>query len=290
MRILTFDVEDWFHILNYSPTSMEGTWSSFESRVHGNMARILQLLTDTGQQATFFVLGWIARQFPDIVKQIDQLGFEIGSHSSAHRLTYELTPGAFEQDLTDSIGLLEDIVGKKVTTYRCPGFSVTADTEWYFESVLRCGIEIDCSIFPACRGHGGFPSFGAGCPCLVEATGGVLKEFPVSVYRALGRSVVFSGGGYFRLMPYFLTRALVGSSSYVMTYFHPRDFDPGQPVLGGLPLHRRFKSYYGLRSSFSKLQRLLRDFEFMDVRTADRHLQWEDQPVIMHSRRRREGP
>ncbi len=280
MNILTFDVEDWFHILDNEPTRTEHEWAGCESRLRASADRILGLLNDCRQRATFFCLGWIARRYPDVVRAIAAAGNEIGSHSDSHQLVYEQAVRLFEEDLKRSVSTLEDTLGVKVRCYRAPGFSITSDTPWAFDCLASNGIQIDCSVFPARRAHGGFSGFGTAQPALVEYGGVRLKEFPVNVFPFPGGGVVFSGGGYFRLLPYAAVRLLMARSSYVMTYFHPRDFDPEQPVLEGLPMARRFKSYVGLRTSFRKLERLIREFRFVDVGTADREVDWDAARVV----------
>lgn len=276
MRVLTFDVEDWFHILDEKTTKHEKDWVKYASRIDASMDRIFQLLDRNNQKATFFCLGWIAQQCPHIIRKIDQLGYEIGSHSFAHQLIYEQSREEFTQDLDRSIKTLEDVVGKKVRLYRAPGFSLKEGMEWVFEQLLEQGIEIDCSIFPAVRGHGGYPSFGAAEPAILNVKGVQLKEFPINVTDFLGKKLVFSGGGYFRLFPLGYVSRLTRRSSYVMTYFHPRDFDPGQPVIGNLSVTRRFKSYYGLRGALSKLECLIQKYRFIDVAEADREYDWSN--------------
>ena len=280
IRVLTFDIEEWFHLLDTDMTRTESRWGGYESRIHANMERLLGLLKRHNQPATFFCLGWIARRYPDIVRTIDKEGYETGSHSSLHQIVNELGPEGFRRDVTDSLRVLEDTVGKKITLFRAPGFSIGKKTPWAFEILAECGIEIDSSVFPAHHGHGGFKEYGQGGPSIISVNGTRIREFPINLFSLLGKNIVFSGGGYFRLLPYPLLRQLFKRSLYTMTYFHPRDFDAAQPVIPGLPLRRRFKSYYGLKTAFSKLERLLDEFTFMDVRTAAKMVDWGNVPVV----------
>jgi polysaccharide deacetylase family protein (PEP-CTERM system associated) len=280
MKILTFDIEEWFHILDTDATRTEDRWKGFESRIHANVDRILGALSAQKHRATFFCLGWIAKKYPDIVRKIDKEGYEIASHSSMHQLVYEQGPAAFRLDVMDSLHVLEDVIGRKVTVFRAPGFSVGSATPWAFDVLAECGIEIDCSVFPARHGHGGFREFGHSRPALISVNGKTLKEFPINLFLLFGKSLIFSGGGYFRLLPYPLIAGLFTRAEYCMTYFHPRDFDAGQPVIKGLPLHRKFKSYYGLKGAFGKLTRLLGQFSFTDVSTAAAGIDWEHAPVV----------
>jgi len=280
MNILTFDVEEWFHILDHDSTKTEKEWSNFEYRLESNLEKIFELLERKNQKATFFVLGWVAREFPQVLKKIDSMDYEIATHSDTHQLAYEQTKIEFNEDLKRSLGSIEDVTGKKVTTYRAPGFSVKKSNQWVFEYLLNHGIEIDCSVFPAQRAHGGFEKFGSAAPSIIDVGGKTLKEFPINVFNAAGKNIIFSGGGYFRFLPYFLIKKMMKQSNYVMTYFHPRDFDPNQPIIQDLSAVRKFKSYYGLKGSFLKLEKLIDDFDFVDIATADKLVNWEVQKII----------
>ncbi len=280
LRILTFDIEEWFHILDNESTKTEAHWQNYETRIHQNMDRIFDLLDRKKQSATFFCLGWIVKKYPEIIKKIDSLGYEIASHSTMHQLVYEQTPAAFEKDLVESLKTLEDVIGKKITTYRAPGFSIMEDNKWAFEILIKHGIDVDSSIFPAKRGHGGFASFGEAAPCLININGAMIKEFPINLLNILSMNVIFSGGGYFRLLPYPIIKKLTNRSPYIMTYFHPRDFDPTQPMIADLPAIRKFKSYYGLNGALEKLEHLLSDFKFVDIKTADKMIDWKAAKTI----------
>lgn len=280
MHILTFDIEDWFHILDNDSTRSPAQWGGFESRLASGVERLLDVLAAHRCRATFFCLGWVARTYPSVVRKIASAGYEIGSHSDEHQLVYELTPQRFADDLRVSIDSIEQAVGRKVEYYRAPGFSITQATPWAFEALARNGIRLDSSVFPAGRAHGGYATFGQARPTIVETNGVSIREFPINTARVLGRSAVFSGGGYFRLAPWWLLRKLTRDSEYVMTYFHPRDFDAGQPVLEGLSAVRRFKSYHGIRGAKAKLDRLLDEFEFVDIAAAEARVDWASAPVI----------
>ena len=277
MNILTFDVEEWFHILDHKSTKTEKEWSNYEYRLEANMDRIFELLDRKEQKATFFVLGWVASEFPQILKKIDKMGFEIASHSDRHQLVYEQSRDEFNSDLKKSIDSIEDVIGKKVRAYRAPGFSVGEESKWVFESLLNNGIEIDCSIFPAKRSHGGFENYGYSTPNLIEIGNRRLKEFPINL---LSNKIIFSGGGYFRVLPYTVIKKMMRKSNYVMTYFHPRDFDMHQPIINDLSFLRKCKSYYGLGSALGKLEKLIDDFKFIDIAEADRLIDWKSQKII----------
>lgn len=275
MHILTFDIEEWFHILDNESTRGPAQWAGYEKRIHRNVDRILELLDRHDQTATFFVLGWVASKYPDVVRKIDAEGYQIGSHSDLHQLCYELKPGQFREATRRSIDTLQQITGKKVTCYRAPGFSITYENRWALEVLMELGITTDCSVFPTRRAHGGFEEFGQAHPSLISSNGHTLREFPINTVQVLGRQMVFSGGGYFRAFPYVVIRRLSARTDYVMTYFHPRDFDPGQPLIPELGLLRRIKTYYGLNSAYQKLDRWLSDEEFVDLSTAEKMINWD---------------
>lgn len=280
MNIITFDIEEWFHLLDNESTKTIHEWKNYEVRIHANMERIFAILEKTNCKATFFCLGWIAETYPEIIKEIVARGFEIGTHTRMHQLIYEQTPKEFANDLEHSIKTLEDLTGQKVKYFRAPGFSTREDNKWAFEIMAEQGIEVDCSIFPAPRAHGGFPSYKQPVPSILKYKGIELKEFPVSFNTILGKPFIFTGGGYFRLFPYPLIKRWTKESDYIMSYLHPRDFDAEQPVIKELSLPRKFKSYVGLKGATNKLEQWLIDFKFVDVSTAVKQIDWDKVPVV----------
>ena len=180
------------------------------------------------------------------------------------------------------IGLIksiEDLIGKKIISYRAPGFSLKEENKWVFDELIKQGITIDCSIFPAKRSHGGFSSFGVAEPCWVDIDGVRIKEFPINLMSILNQKLIFSGGGYFRALPLGILKKWFASSDYVMTYFHPRDFDAKQPLIEGLSVARRFKSYYGLKNAYGKLDEILKYQDFIDLKQADEMIDWTNAKV-----------
>lgn len=280
MRILTFDIEEWFHILDNDSTKTIKEWSNYEIRIHSNMDRIFDLLDKSDQKATFFVLGWIAEKYPEVVKKIDINGHEIGSHTHMHQLMYEQNKTEVQEDLQKSILILESITGKKVKSFRAPGFSIKERNKWVFEILAENGITHDSSIFPAGRAHGGFPSYAKAEPSIIDLNGYLLKEFPINTASIVNKKWIYSGGGYFRLTPYNMIKYWTKSSEYTMTYFHPRDFDPDQPIIKELSYTRKFKSYVGLKSCKNKLEKWINDFDFIDLSNADRLIDWNKVPVV----------
>lgn len=260
--IFTIDVEDWFHILGVAGTPALEDWDRLPSRVEVNFRRFLDLCEEAGVKVTCFFLGWVAERFPHLVREAAAGGHEVASHGYGHRLVYEQSPAEFHEDTLKARLLLEDILGRPVKGYRGPGFSVTRDTPWFFEELVKAGYEYDSSVFPAARGHGGLPGSRYG-PYVVQTPSGPLQEFPVTVLKILGRPLCFFGGGYLRLFPYFLVRRIarqvLEEGRPVVFYAHPREIDPDHPRLA-MNFKRRFKSYVGLKSMEGKIRKIFQDF------------------------------
>lgn len=280
MNILTFDVEEWFHLLDFDATRTESEWGKYEVRIYENVDRILDILERTNTKATFFIIGWVAKTYPDVVKKI-AAKYQIGSHTMNHQLVWQQTPNEFRNDVESSMKLLQDITGQLVECFRAPGFSIRESEAWAFDVLSELGIKYDCSIFPAHHAHGGMDSYGISVPALIKHGDNVMKEFPVSTKTIAGKKIIFSGGGYFRLMPYsFIKRWSKECEEYLLSYIHPRDLDGGQPILEGLPLKRKFKSYVGTKSAAKKLEQYLTDFVFVDVKTAAESIDWTNAPIV----------
>lgn len=281
VRILTIDLEEWFHILDNDLTACERTWKNFPSRIEGQMINLLDLFDSHATRGTFFVLGYIARKFPDLVKEIRERGHEIATHGDMHQLVYQQTPYEFEVDLDSAITSIFDACGENVNAYRAPGFSVTQNTMWVFDILAKYEIKFDCSIFPATRSHGGIRGFKHTAPFrLTTKSGANLKCFPMSVFETGVGAIPYSGGGYFRLLPKPVLSYIMNKRDYVMTYFHPRDFDADQPMVPGLNHVRRFKSYYGLGGAFKKLDHLLADFDFITLSEAESCIDWGGTDIV----------
>lgn len=280
MNVLTFDVEEWFHLLDFDATRTEAEWGKYEVRIYENVDRILDILERTNTKATFFIIGWVAKTYPDVVKKI-AAKYQIGSHTMNHQLVWQQTPEEFRRDVESSVKLLQDITGQPVECFRAPGFSIRESEAWAFDILADLGIKYDCSIFPAHHAHGGMASYGAPVPSLIKHGNVTMKEFPVTAKDIMGKKIIFSGGGYFRLAPYWLIKKWSKESGdYLLSYIHPRDLDGGQPMLEGLPLKRKFKSYVGTKGAAEKLRHYLKDFKFTDVKTAADNICWEKVPIV----------
>jgi polysaccharide deacetylase family protein (PEP-CTERM system associated) len=282
MNILTFDIEDWWVYNHYAI----GNASDYLPRLDRYLNEILDLLDARSIKATFFCLGEVAHNHPGVIKKIASHGHHIGCHSHSHRFLGDLNFKEFEEDTKLAIDSIENAIGIKVDAYRAPAFSITEDRKWAIEILVENGIKYDCSIFPAVRSFGGFPSFTENNPAIIQYNSSVIKEFPMSVTKIMGKEIAYSGGGYFRLMPYWMIKKIINQSEYMITYFHIKDFDVKQVKKGSMLaanesyLVRYFKNYYGIKNAYAKFQRFMSDYDFVSVEQAAKMIDWEKAPTI----------
>ena len=278
IRILTFDIVDWFHIISPSADNTPERWSNYEVRIHNGMDRIFKILDENNIKATFFILGYIAKKHPEIVKRIHDLGYEVAVYYD--KCDYQKSRIEFKQDLQDCIDGLESITGEKVLSYRASGFSIKKQNVWVFEVLNELGIKYDASISSATRGDRDFYNSLESTPAIIKYNGMQIKEFPMSVNMFFGQKFTVTGGVYFRALPYRLTRKMIKNEEYTMTYFHPRDFDSKQLMLDDLSITKKFKSYYNLSKSQIKLSQMVYDFDFIDMREAVKLVDWDNVPIV----------
>ena len=276
MNILTFDIEDWYC---HDVESGNMDWESKEVRIYEGVDRILNSLNDRNLKGTFFVLGWLAEHHPALIKKIAMNGHQIGCHTYQHELLTRFNRQQMYNDTRKAKSIIEDAIGKEITAFRAPAFSITKDNLFAFEVLGELGFTIDCSIFPTTRDFGGMPEYGTSEPRIIEYNGYRFKEFPINPAKILGREVVFSGGGYFRLFPYSIIKKLTKRQKYTMTYFHPSDFDPDQPDMPHLSIRQRIKNRIGLKTAYGKYINYITDFEFINIDQADQLIDWDSQPV-----------
>jgi len=291
------DLEEWFHVCGVDAGySDPASWDSAPSQVIHDTEILLQLLDETCSRGTFLAVGWIAHKHPALIRRIAAAGHEVGCHGYNHRLLFTQTPREFEEDLRQALDVLRAISGQPVTCYRAPGFSMRRDTLWAYPILRRNGIEVDVSIVPARRDHGGLQGASRD-PFLLLTEEGPIKCFPVSVMSLLGINVPFSGGGYLRLFPQPLIAAGYRQNHRQgrigMAYIHPREVNPEQPRLK-LPLLKSFKYYVNLRSTQRKLRATLETFRFTTVSEAlESVTQWPEYELrasngrFLHDLRRR---
>lgn len=259
---LTIDVEDYFQVSAFAPHIPRNEWPTRECRVERNVDRILALLDEHGTKATFFTLGWIAERYPETVRRIVAEGHELASHGYAHERASEQTEAAFFSDINLAKLILEDLVGTEVKGYRAPSFSIGRQNLWAFECLERAGYLYSSSIYPIHHDHYGMPD----APRHAHAIGGLL-EIPATTLRFLNRNWPASGGGYFRLMPYGLSRWMLQRINRTdqlpaVFYFHPWEIDAEQPRIPGISHKTRFRHYVNIGCMESRLHRLLADFRW----------------------------
>ncbi|MBS4058120.1 MAG: polysaccharide deacetylase family protein [Bacteroidales bacterium] len=261
MNILTFDIEDWYMSYDSSQIAVE-RWPAMESRIASNITDILQFLETHQLRATFFIMGWVAGHNPEVIRKIARAGHEIGYHSYHHDLPLKQGPEVFEEDLCKGLSLLRALTGQQVCLYRAPRFSFSENTAWCIPILLRHGINISSSaksgrMLNSYR----IPQE----PVFLEYGNEILLELPLNRAKTLGLNWVYTGSGYFRLLPFSLLNRLYGQSSYNMAYFHPRDFDTDVPQTALLPFYRNIMCRMGNSSTVPKLSALLETYRFVSV-------------------------
>ena len=265
LHALSFDVEEYFQVANLAEHFPLEKWGSVESRLDVGMERILQALQQSSARATFFFLGWIAERHPGWVERCVAAGHEVASHGYEHLFLGKLGPEGLDADLERTERALVAAGAPKPRGFRASTFTLTRETWWAFDVLARRGYTYDSSIHPVSHPTYGIPDFDPGISVVRAQSGGEITEFPVSTLRCLGRNLPVGGGGYFRLLPGFLTeRALASierSGRPALLYFHPWEFDPDQPRCPA-PALKRFRHYLNLDRTLPRLERMLRRFRF----------------------------
>ena len=270
VNALSVDVEDYFQVSAFERVVPRDTWTTFDSRVTANTHRLLDLFDEAGVTATFFTLGWIAEHHPGLVREIAARGHEIASHGFHHQLVYMLTREQFREDVRAAKATLEDVTGQRVRGFRAPSFSIVSASLWALDVLIEEGYVYDTSIFPVRHDRYGIPD----APRLVhriDRPSGSIVEMPASTVRLGAVNVPVAGGGYFRLLPYAVTRWAIRRVNTVdaapaMFYLHPWEVDPQQPRMA-VGTATRLRHYGGLSRTASRLKRLLSDFRFDSVAT-----------------------
>lgn len=266
LNAITVDVEDYFHPTEIQAYVTGDQWPALPSRVEQATMRVLDLFSHRQTQGTFFVLGWVARRFPALVREIASRGHEIGCHSYAHQLVYDLTPDQFRADTMDAQSAISDACGVVPRIYRAPSYSITKRCWWALDVLASCGFTHDSSIVPISHDRYGVPGFDRFAQVLATASGPMI-EIPVATVRLSGSRIAPVGGGaYLRLLPYRYTAAGLRTVNTheqrpACVYFHPWEIDEQQPRLAKGFL-ARVRTYAGLSGMYSKLDRLLSDFQF----------------------------
>ena len=263
-NILQIDVEDWYCDLDY------GEWKFYEPRVVESTNKILSILEETNNKATFFILGYVAEHFPELIKKIQKKGHEIASHGYSHKRVDKQTPKEFENDLLKSIKILEKITGKKIRGYRAPQFTIVKKTFWAIEILKRNNLKYDSSIFPVRTPLYGVPNSPVYPYKIRNKNVSERKiendfwEIPLSIYKIplIKKSIPIAGGFYLRAFPYFFIKHAIKkineSENIAVCYIHPWEFDRDKPKIKSL----KWYHYYNIKSTEKKFIKLLNDFKF----------------------------
>lgn len=264
LNAMTIDVEDYFQVSAFSDNISVQEWSQHSCRVENNMDRILQLFSDNDVKATFFTLGWIAKQYPQVVKNIVSNGHELASHGRNHRRVFDQTPEQFTADITYTKNLLEDIGGVEIKGYRAASFSIDNRNLWAYDCLTQAGYQYSSSIYPVEHDHYGMPdaprfSFFANDAGLVEV--------PISTVQWMNRLWPSGGGGYFRFFPYAISKRLIRTINQkeqrsAIFYLHPWEIDPDQPKQDNLSMKTKFRHYVNLKHTYKRLEKLSQDFRW----------------------------
>lgn len=288
MNILTFDIEEW-----YIEKAFHGARQEKYAEYDRYLVDILNMLDERNLKATFFVVGKMATDFPEVVRRIDERGHEIGCHSNAHTWLNKMSHQEAMDDTRQAVNELEQCVGKKILSYRAPAFSIGEINKWAFEILAECGIKRDSSIFPAARDFGGFSSFGYKEPVLLTYSGIRLKEFPISTAKLFGTEIAYSGGGYFRFFPLWFVKKELKKAPYSMCYFHIGDLLPETSGVMSKKAYeeyfkesgtlmnrykRYFKSNFGKKGAWIKLEKLIRTQDFISLEKSDEIIDWACSP------------
>lgn len=286
---LSVDVEDWFQVGAFETSIDRRDWETIPTRVEGNVDAILDLFAETGVNATFFTLGWIAERHPALVRRIADAGHEIASHGYDHARVFTFNRARFAADITKARAILEDASGQKVIGYRAPSFSIDARTLWAFEELARQGYTYSSSVAPVAHDHYGWPE--APRFAFRPIAGSELIELPVTTAMLGSRRVAAGGGGFFRVLPYRFTRWAIQQVNTqdqrpAVFYFHPWEVDPEQPRVANAPMRSKLRHYTGLGKMAGKLRALLDDFAWgrMDAIAFTQAAQAMDGPVAQHAK------
>jgi len=260
---LTIDVEDYFQVSAFAPYIARSEWDTRECRVERNVNRILDLLDEHHTQATFFTLGWIAERYPSLVRRIVRDGHELASHGYGHERASDLSEAAFTADIVRAKGILEAIAGDEIRGYRAPSFSIGTANLWAFDSLARAGYRYSSSVYPIRHDHYGMPD----APRFAHRVNETLLEVPITTLRLFERNLPSSGGGYFRLLPYAVSRWMMqrvnsDDRQSVVFYFHPWEIDVDQPRVAGIDRKTRFRHYVNVGRMEERLEHLLGDFRW----------------------------
>lgn len=261
---MTVDVEDYYQVQAFADCVSRQDWNTLPSRVERNTDQLLAQFDRAGVTATFFTLGCVAKRHPQMVRRIVAAGHELASHGWEHILVHNQSPQAFAADVRQTKELLEDLGGVAVTGYRAATFSIGQRTPWAFDVLAAEGYLYSSSIYPVRHDLYGWPD-APRTP--FRPQGGALWEIPMTTLRLMDRNLPCSGGGYFRLLPYWLFRQALARVNRTeglsgIFYLHPWEIDPAQPRIQAAGRLSKFRHYVNLGKTEARLDRLLRDFSW----------------------------
>jgi len=265
---LTIDVEDYFHVSAFADHIDQQEWGSHTLRVENNTQRLLDIFDEYDVKATFFVLGWVAERTKGLIREIAARGHEVACHGYSHQLVYNQTPEVFREETVRSKNILESVIQARVRGYRAASYSITKHSRWALDILAETGFDYDSSIFPVRHDRYGMPD-APGHPYKLEMQkGACLVEFPLSTAKIFHYRLPIAGGGYFRLYPYWLSRAglkqINRQQKPFIFYLHPWEIDPDQPRISA-SWFSRFRHYNNLDKCESRLRALLTEFSFDTV-------------------------
>ncbi len=266
--LLSIDVEDWFQVENLKQAIKKDSWERNISRVERNIHLILDMLDEKNTKATFFILGWIAEKHPLLIKDIYKAGHEIACHGYEHEIISKLSKDKFKQDVLRAKKVLEDLTGEKIIGYRAPNFSIT---DWAIDILTTLDFKYDSSFFPI-AGHSRYGKLKK-----VTISNSSVFEIRKGFYQVMlsyidfaGFNVPWSGGLYFRLIPYSIfkrgIKKIFDQRGNYIFYIHPWEFDPEQPKIKNIKLNYKLRHYFNLAKTENKFQELLRDFYFSPIK------------------------
>jgi len=263
INAMTIDVEDYFQVSAFAPYIARSEWGRCECRVERNVDRLLDLLATHDTKATFFTLGWIAERYPELIRRIVREGHELASHGYGHQRASDLSEAAFLEDIGRAKGILENLAGCAVSGYRAPSFSIGTANLWAFDCLARAGYRYSSSVYPIRHDHYGMPD----APRFAYRVKPELIEVPITTLRVFRHNLPSSGGGYFRLLPYPVSRWMIKRVHSVdrqaaIFYCHPWEFDVAQPRIAGIDAKTRFRHYVNIDRMEDRLLGLLADFKW----------------------------
>lgn len=276
IHILTFDVEDWFHTFHTRYYTKTDIWEQLPSSLDRNLDILCEFLDKNNIRATFFWLGWSALRHKELVRKVEKAGHEIGIHSCFHRKISDLNPKTFRKDIKCATQIIEDVTGKKVCSYRAPGFSIDHKSLWTFEILSELGFENDSSLR---TGLNLSSHIRVGQqPFIITNNHFQIKEYPVVGLHLFGRSFNYTGSGYFRITPFCWMKRKILNTDYLMYYFHPRDFD--ERYISRKDKNWIFQLRYGTgtRTTYQKLTLLSKNVDLMNLEEANQQIKWDEVP------------